>query len=168
MTTNEQTTLQDRCARCDCAESTMDETRQTARAIADMTSEAYRCDVVTGNAPGITLADLIETAIRERDEKHAEEQETQRALTRAAEQRAAKAEAQERYLTERIHGTAEGGGIVRRVEVLEAALRGLVEAAQVLASSHAEMHDNVILLETVDEPADRAICAARAALEVEP
>lgn len=66
----------------------MDDTRQTARAIAEMTSEAYRCDVVTGHAPGITLADLIETAIRERDEKHAEEQESQRDLTRAAAQRA--------------------------------------------------------------------------------
>lgn|GEM_PF-5636851 len=43
----------------------------------------------------------------------------------AAEQRAAKAEAQERHLVERIHGTAQGGGLVRRVEELEAALREL-------------------------------------------
>ena len=59
---------------------------------------------------------------------------------------------------------AERDRMRARVAELEAALRGLVEAAQVLASSHTEMHDNAILLETVDDPADRAICAARAAL----
>ena len=62
---------------------------------------------------------------------------------------------------------AARAAIAARAAELESALRGLVEAAQVLASSHTEMHDNAILLETVDDPADRAICAARAALEVE-
>lgn len=47
----------------------------------------------------------------------------------AAEQRAAKAEAQERYLTERIHGTAQGGGLVREVEVLKKCLFAQQEAA---------------------------------------
>lgn len=47
----------------------------------------------------------------------------------AAEARAAKAEDQERYLTERIHGTAQGGGLVREVEVLKRCLFAQQEAA---------------------------------------
>lgn len=41
------------------------EARHTARAIAEQVADAYRCDVASGNAPGITLADLIEVAMEE-------------------------------------------------------------------------------------------------------
>lgn len=42
--------------------------RQTVRDIAEATADAYRSDVVTGHAPGLTLADLIENALEEASE----------------------------------------------------------------------------------------------------
>ena len=177
MTTNEKI-LQDRCERCDCAESGAPDAQAL---LAEARAQAVE-------------------ARRERDEARAWERaarETARllgsVLGRYTTQRRCRLaallwrSARSRRLRERLRDAevaAEQGVLVARdlEERLRAeramgmelraslveALRGLVEAAQVLASSHAEMHDNAILLETVDEPADRAICAARAALEVEP
>lgn len=57
------------------------ESRETARAIAEHVADAYRCDVVTGLAPGVTLADLIEVSL---EEAIAAEQEACAALAKLA------------------------------------------------------------------------------------
>lgn len=43
---------------------------RTPRKLAEDLAEAYREDLLTGKAPGLTLEDLIETAVEERDQEH--------------------------------------------------------------------------------------------------